>query len=56
MTFNEYWIKAKLPDMGSMQRHQFEALRRIAQNAYNAGRKAGTAQTTTRYEKSRRTP
>lgn len=56
MSFAEYWIKAKLPDMGSMQRHQFEALRRIAKNAYTAGRKAGTEQARTRYEKSRRTP
>lgn len=56
MSFNEYLIKAKLPDMGSMQRYQFEALRRIARNAYTAGRKEGTQQTRTRYEKSRRAP
>ena len=56
MSFNEYWMKAKLPDMGSLQRHQFEALRRIARSAYTAGRKEGTEYTRTRYEKSRRTP
>lgn len=54
MSFNEYWMKAKLPDMGGMQRHHFEALRRIARNAYTAGRKAATEQAKSRYEKSRR--
>lgn len=55
MSFNEYWMKVKLPELGNMQRYQFEALRRIAMNAYKAGRKAGSEHTRTRYEKSRTT-
>ena len=38
MSFKEYWKQAKLPELGNLQGYQFEALRRVAQQAFNAGR------------------
>lgn len=40
MSFCKWWVGYKLPDVGSLRRDQFEALRRIAQAAYTAGKKA----------------
>jgi hypothetical protein len=36
MSFSDYWKKAKLPDVGNMQR--CELLRLVARQAFNAGR------------------
>lgn len=40
MNFKDYWKQTKLPDVGNLQGYQFEALRRVAQQAFNAGRTA----------------
>lgn len=56
MTFNDFWFKAKAPDLESIRKYPFEAMRRIAMSAYKAGRKAGVEHTRKAYEKTRRTP
>ena len=41
MSFPKYWQKAKLPDLGQLQMWQLNLIRKIALNAYNAGKKQG---------------
>lgn len=54
MTFNDFWFKAKAPDLESIRRYPFEAMRSIAMKAYKAGRKAGAEHARRAYEKTRR--
>lgn len=39
MSFTKYWVKAKLPDLGQLKMWQLTLIRRIASNAYAAGRR-----------------
>lgn len=55
MNFSEYWQKAKLPDFGKLNRDHYETLRKLARQAFNAGRKAGVDYVVGNHEKSRRT-
>lgn len=56
MNFTEYWAKVKLPDFGNLHNVHYENLRKIARQAFNAGRKAGVNYVVANHEKSRRTP
>lgn len=38
-SFNSWWAKFKLPEIGNIKTYQFEALRRIALLVYKAGQR-----------------